>query len=153
MERNLAVFRLAAVVAALLLLLAGIAGCGRDESADTAMAVDWASSYEAGMARARQTGKPVMLVFHADWCHWCKKLEEDVFTSPKVGQASERLVNVRVNTDNNQELARKYKVRYLPTVYFLHPSGEILDEFQGDRTPSGFVQAMERVAGQAGKAG
>jgi thiol:disulfide interchange protein len=125
-------------------------GCGDKEESigPRPSAVRWANSFEDGIRLAGETGKPVMLVFYADWCGWCVKLSRDVFTDSKVGAASEGLVNIRVNTDKREDLAERFKVRYLPTILFLTSKGDVLGDFQGERTPSGFVEAMEKIAVQ-----
>ena len=40
-------------------------GCG--ENSGGAGKVDWVTDYDAGMEKARAEGKPVMLLFTADW--------------------------------------------------------------------------------------
>ncbi len=41
----------------------------------------WLTSYEEALAQSRTSGKPILMLFTgSDWCHFCKLLEEEVFS-------------------------------------------------------------------------
>ncbi|PSQ98505.1 MAG: hypothetical protein BRD48_06995 [Bacteroidetes bacterium QS_9_68_14] len=86
---------------------------------------------------------PVLVDFWAPWCQPCKVL------GPRLESLAEEAANqedaawslVKVNTDEEPELAQRYNVRGLPTVKLFH-DGEVIDEFTGakpERAPRGPV--------------
>ena len=121
--------------------LAGLYACSGQNSSGP-LTIDFVHDYQRGLAMAREQGKPVMLVFEADWCGACKELKGTVFTDKSVGEASKKLINISVNVDKDKKTPNQYKVRYIPSVFFLDPSGANAMPYQGPRTPEQFVKMM-----------
>lgn len=108
---------------------------------------------KAAIELAVQEGKPVILVFTADWCPYCKQLERETLTDGEVARLAERFAVLRVDmTSSNPpaetvELAKQYGAVGLPTVAFLSPQGEWLRDLtlMGYEPPRDFAQRMRRV--------
>ena len=67
---------------------------------------------------------PILVDFWAEWCGPCKMLSpilEDVLEELK-----EKIKIVKVNLDENQDLAMKYSVRSIPSL-LLFSKGELID--------------------------
>ncbi|MDD2716634.1 MAG: thioredoxin family protein [Candidatus Wallbacteria bacterium] len=111
-------------------------------TADQALAtgeVEWLQDLEAVKAKAGQQGKVILADFSgSDWCHWCMKLDEEVFSKPEFKQfAGQNLVLFLVDFPNrkqlppetaaqNRKLADKYGVQGYPTVLLLDAGGNLL---------------------------
>jgi len=65
-------------------------------------------------------GKSVVLVFHADWCKYCKDLEPTLNLLEKEG-----IEIIKINVDEHPELARKFGIRGLPTVVYIKDGVEV----------------------------
>ena len=78
------------------------------------------------LEQSQQT--PVLVDFWADWCQPCKTLMPILSKLAEDYQGA--FVLVKVNSDENQELAAQFGVRSLPTVK-IFKNGEIVDEFMG----------------------
>ena len=99
----------------------------------------WLIDYDAALKLAKKEKKQVFVLFTgSDWCPWCIKLDEEVF-SQKAFQdyAAENLVLVMIDFPKkkqqtpeqkkaNDELAEKYKVDGFPTVLLLKPDGSVI---------------------------
>jgi thiol:disulfide interchange protein len=85
--------------------------------------IDW-QPYEAGLARARAENKPICLIFYTSWCPHCKTYSR-VFDDPKVVARARNFVMIRLNADDESDIARKFAKdgTYIPRTFFLGPDG------------------------------
>lgn len=130
----------------LLMVLLAVSGCfaGSEESA--AAKIQWIQNLSEGLRLAKESGKPVMLFFTADWCGPCVELKKYVFTDKRVVEASRRLINVSINADSDFDALTAYRVRGIPAIFFLNPLGETITTYTGDRSAGSFVKQMTAVA-------
>ena len=88
-----------------------------------------ARSFNDDVIRASMT-TPVIVDFWAPWCQPCKQLTPAL--ERVVQQANGRLRLVKINIDENQDLAAQLRIQSVPTVY----------AFQGGRPVDAFVGAQ-----------
>lgn len=72
--------------------------------------------------------KPVLVDFYADWCGPCQSLLPIINNLAE--EHKEDFEIVKVNVDQNPELAQKFQVRSIPALFFLK-NGEVVDRLQG----------------------
>jgi thioredoxin-like negative regulator of GroEL len=85
--------------------------------------VRWLSTMEEASAAAKESGRPILVDFWADWCAACKIMDKEVYSDPAFVAAAHNFVAVRVNYDKKTALARKYNVSELPTLVFTDSFG------------------------------
>jgi thioredoxin 1 len=73
-----------------------------------------------------QASLPVLLDFWAPWCGPCKMLGPVLEELAKANDS--RLKVVKVNVDENPDLAQQYEVMGIPAL-FLFKDGEVVDSF------------------------
>jgi len=66
--------------------------------------------------------KKVLIDFYADWCGPCKRLSPIV---DKVAKENKDIKVVRIDVDNNKELANRYNVSSIPTLVVIENGKEI----------------------------
>lgn len=92
--------------------------------------------------QVRQSAKPVLVDYWADWCSPCKQL------SPIIDELSEtygdRMVFAKLDTNANPDVPMQQGVMSLPTLQFF-VNGEVVQQFQGGKTKSALIKAIEAL--------
>jgi uncharacterized protein YyaL (SSP411 family) len=85
---------------------------------------DWG---EAAFARARATGRPLLLSLTARWCGACHRMDEETWDDPGVAaRVAEVAVPVRVDADARPDVYGRYHLGGLPTTALLTAEGDFL---------------------------
>ena len=90
----------------------------------------------------RSSTTPVVVQFWAPWCGPCKQLSPVL--EKTVSAAKGRVRMVRVNIDDNQQIAQQLRVQSVPTVYGFH-DGQPVDAFAGAQPESTVIQFIEKL--------
>ncbi|MBM4117114.1 DUF255 domain-containing protein [bacterium] len=162
--------RLAALALALLALLP--LGCDRGGGAGDQAAPPSAStasegvlwlSYGDGVARAAAEGKPMLIDFWTDWCHWCKVMDKDTYGNSDIRrQLAQRFIAIKVDAESDRpqggagsptgvELARSFGVASYPTTWFVDSQGEKIAPLPGFVPPEQFGFILDYIGSAAYK--
>lgn len=72
----------------------------------------------------------VLVDFYAEWCGPCKMLAREL---AKFEQEVDEVKVVKVNVDENSEMASAFGVRSIPAIFYLE-NGEVINKQVGTRT-------------------
>ncbi len=103
-------------------------------------------SFEADVIEASMT-VPVIVDFWAPWCGPCKQLGPLLEKAVTAARGAVRLV--KINIDENQELALQLRVQSVPAVYAFH-QGRPVDGFVGALPESQVTAFIDRLTQAAG---
>jgi thioredoxin 1 len=84
------------------------------------------------------SGVPVMVDFWAPWCGPCRMVSPVI--EKLAGKYSGKIKVVKVNVDDNQELAMKYDIMSIPTI-MLFKDGKAVDKAIG-AAPADFYEKL-----------
>ncbi|HEX3872459.1 MAG TPA: thioredoxin family protein, partial [Pirellulales bacterium] len=113
-------------------------------------ALRWENSLAEAQRVAAATNRLVIVHFSATWCQPCQRLEKQVFSQPGFGQSlAERFVAVKLDFDENPELAGRWGVQVIPTDVILSPDGQPIQRMQSPPTADAYVSGMQRAADYA----
>ncbi len=131
--------------------------------------VETLAELEQAIARAEDSGKPLLVDFGASWCNPCHELESKTFSDPKVEDelAKYELVKIDVSDPNEEQAAMQaaFHAMELPSVVVYAPGAGLRDQLEelraGESLPepavhiTTFVEAevfLERLAGTSADA-
>ena len=138
--------------------LAGLRGDARSQQISTGVQFASVHSVEELNERLRQTDRPVMLDFYADWCVSCKEMERFTFADPRVqARLGEMLIlqaDVTKNSVEDQALLKVFGLFGPPGIIFFDASGNELKRQRviGYRPPERFLPVLEGVLNAEGAA-
>lgn len=99
----------------------------------------WLTHYSQAVKQAKATKRPILMLFTgSDWCPWCIKLEEEIFSQKEFKKyAGENLVLLKLDFPRkskqtpqekrlNNRLQQRFEVEGFPTVVVIDEEGDEL---------------------------
>lgn len=106
--------------------------------------VNWQANLDAAHAKALQSGRPMMIVFRADWCVHCNRFESTTLTNPTMAKfINKNFVSVKMDFDKEKKAARILEVKALPCTVILSPKADLLKRIVGTKVPKDFWEALQ----------
>lgn len=108
--------------------------------------INWQPWGEKAFKRAAAEDKPVLLSISAVWCHWCHVMDETSYSDEAViDLVNDRYVPIRIDSDRNPDINRRFNQGGWPTTAFLSSEGQLL----AGATyvpPEAMRKALERIS-------
>lgn len=117
------------------------------ETPGRSVRVAWETDYGQGMKTAKAENRPILIGFGAEWCGWCKKQDEEVFTDADVAKALAEFVCIKVDVDRNLGIAMAYHVRSLPRQIVVNVHGQIVGDQTGFLPVDAFLEFLRGIGG------
>lgn len=108
--------------------------------------LDWAPSYEQGLAQAKKENKIVMLMFSKKTCKMCKVMKTKVYENDDVAEYVKNFfipveIDIEVHPDKYG-----YAVFGTPTYYFLDSNSKQIGRMMvGGASTEGFLEKLKDV--------
>ena len=116
-----------------------LAGCNQAKKEVVHTEITWITDIDKGLAQAKELDKPLMIDFMATWCPPCNKMEDSTFNNLDVIKKSSAFVTVRIDVDEQGDVANAYKSnagKYgstgIPNILFLDPEGKEIPYQRGN---------------------
>jgi thioredoxin-related protein len=122
--------------------------------------------FEEAIAANAQNPKMLLIDVYTDWCGWCKKMDKDTFTDPKViAHINSNFYAVKMNAENTQrtfdfmgkqyteaQMAAAMRVRSYPNFVIIEPKLQNIAQLPGYRAPEAFLAGLTELIEKAFKA-
>lgn len=99
-------------------------------------AIHWQRDLQAAHRESIRLNRPVLIVFGAEWCHFCKKLEQESLAHPQIAQyINQAFIPLHLDFDQSQREAEILGVKAIPCVVALTPQAELVGRLDGFASP------------------
>jgi len=105
--------------------------------------IRWITDYAEAVEKAGRLDRHIITEFYTDWCTWCKKMDDSVFTDPAVIAMGKKFLFLRVNAEVDTALAHRFNISGYPTVILLEKAGNEVDRILGYEPPLTFAETIE----------
>ena len=102
-------------------------------------------SIDEAQKEAKANNQLIFVDMFAQWCGWCHRMEQEVFPSEAFQKATEKMVLLRLNTEDGKEgtrYAQDFEVYNLPTFLILAPDLSLAGMIRGYNPAPQFVQLI-----------
>ncbi len=105
--------------------------------------LNWEKDIHAARSVAVREGKPMLLVFGAEWCTFCKKMEKSTLANPQmVKYINSTFVPVHIDVDKDPRVAKILEVESLPCTIILSPQADLLGRIDGYENPADLYKKL-----------
>lgn len=119
----------------------------------------WYTDWDAAAKASKSSKKPILMDFTgSDWCGWCIRLKDEVFSTPEFQKwADKNVVLLEVDfprqkpqsdaeKKKNRALAEKYNIEGFPTIIFAKPDGTAIGKYGYDEGgPANWTKKAEAM--------
>ncbi len=107
--------------------------------------------YKAALAEGVKTGKPVLLVFSASWCHYCQDMKNDVYPSKEIQPFHDKFVWAYLDADEaaNKKPKELYGVGGIPHIEFVDGTGKSFGQQVGASKSEAFAKELTAMLAKA----
>jgi len=89
--------------------------------------IQWHTDLEKAHQAAMKSNKPIFIVFDASWCTYCRKLEKDTLSDPRMARyLNQAFEPVHLDFDKDREIADTLKVKSIPCTVVLSAEADLL---------------------------
>ena len=134
---------IAVTIIALLIIGVSVSSLNSNKTTDTTPSLQWGTDLNQAMQEAKANNKSIFVDFYADWCPYCKQMDEVTYTDPQVKEKlNQNYVLLKVDVDNNPSISSKYQAYSLPTMIIIDSNGNEIKRIIGYQSPD---QLLNRI--------
>jgi thioredoxin-like negative regulator of GroEL len=117
-----------------------------EEGNEKKPSIRWQTDLKIAHEVALELNRPMLVVFDADWCSYCRKMERTTLSEPKlISQINNDFVPVHLNLDDHARIAEILEVKRIPCTVALSPRADLLGRLTGYVGLKQYGESLTRV--------
>lgn len=106
----------------------------------------WQTDLNAAHQDSVLENKPMLIVFDADWCKYCEKMNDKTFSDSSVtSYVNDKFVPVHLDLEKHQKIAEILEVERIPCTIALSPRADLLGRVVGYVNTVQYRETLGRV--------
>jgi thiol:disulfide interchange protein len=122
-----------------------------DDAASDNPELVWHPSLDDALAEATKRDSLVVVDAYADWCGWCKVLDEKTLSTKQVRAELKSFALCKLDTEKYPAISKRLRVRGLPTTLVLDKTGKIIASKAGFVPPDVYIAFLKQAVRAAGR--
>ena len=107
--------------------------------------IAWLTDYDKALQQAKKEDKLVVIDFFATWCGPCKMMERTTFADERVRRRMTEFVPLKIDVDQQREIAAKYGIQSLPTTAVVGSDGRSVTRAIGYLDADRFLEVLSQA--------
>ncbi len=99
-------------------------------------------TFQEALVKAEKQNKLIFVDAYTTWCGPCKYMSKNVFTDKQVAAYyNSHFINVKLDQEKGEglEFAKKYEVRFYPSLFFIQADGQVAHKIIGAMDATEFL--------------
>lgn len=105
---------------------------------------NWLTSFEDAQKTALATNRFIIVDFWATWCGPCLEMEKTVWNNNQLEETLEGFVKLKIDIDENRELATKYGISSIPNILIIDANGKVIQNILGFQNIQNLKSEIEK---------
>lgn len=105
---------------------------------------NWLTSFEDAQKTALATNRFIIVDFWATWCGPCLEMEKTVWNNNQLEETLEGFVKLKIDIDENRELATKYGISSIPYILIIDANGKVIQNILGFQNIQNLKSEIEK---------
>jgi len=108
--------------------------------------ITWFHDLYEAHKRSAETGRPMLIVFGAKWCHYCREMDATTLKNPAlVNYITTNFVPVHLDADHDKRVAEILKAKPIPCTVVLSPEADLLGKVIGYQEVKPYAGELEKT--------
>ncbi len=108
--------------------------------------IHWRADLEQAHEEALKSNKPMLIVFDAEWCSFCKKMDQATFSDPAIiTYVNNTFVPVQLSLEDNYRTAEILEVDRIPASVALSPNADLLGRIVGFVNAETYRESLSKI--------
>ena len=89
------------------------------------------TTYQEAFDLSKKKKKMLLMIFKADWCYYCEKLENNTLNKSELKEDLSKFVVYKLDIDKEPEIYKKYNGEGIPAYYLINNEEKIHKQGKG----------------------
>ncbi len=106
----------------------------------------WHTSPQQAVDQANTSGKMIIVSVGADWCHFCKKMDKEVWRDDRVSRfVAKSYVPLKITDEDHGDLIQALRVKAFPTTLVFTSDRRLVARLEGFVAAEKMVEALQKI--------